>query len=114
MKLNFDACDVGRDFEACCDLPGIWAESSNDPCSLYQRAFIWFKAYDLLVGPYTKDDARLRAEGYEFSCLVRIRSDWANIGAIDEDLGVFGARDMEEAERLLQVAADALYGEERR
>ena len=112
MELYHEGCSYARDFEDCCDLPRTWAEPSDDPDSLYQRAYIWFKAYDLLAGPYTSAGKQFSDDGYEFECLVRMRQDTPTIGFVDIDLAHFPARNQEEAERLLQACADAIYEED--
>lgn len=110
MKLWFDSCDWGDDFEAYCDLPKDWY-GEDDTSDLYNNGFIWFKAYDLAAGG-DFDAAKMMERGCRFECLVRFQYD-PPCGPYDEEtLAEFYAKDKEEAERLLQIAADALYGEE--
>ena len=109
MKLIFEWCDYGDDFETYCDLPDDWADEYSP---LRDDGFIWFKAYDTEIeGSYDKTD-RFRAEGYKYECLVRFQYDPPCGPYHEEDLAVFGAHTREEAEHLLQVAANALYGKE--
>ena len=110
MKLYFDDCYCGEDFEAYCDLPEDWY-GGDDMSDLFNNGFIWFKAYDTAEVPYDMTE-EFAKDGYAFECIVRFQYDPACGPYHEEDLAIFGARDREEAERLLQVAADALYGEE--
>lgn len=112
FKLDFQSSDYGEDFEYVYDWPRDW------PCSIehtdgsidYDDGDVWFKAYDTSFKE-NDEDAELFELGYLFNCIVRIR--YYTTGLYCEDvLAKFPAKDKEEAEHLLQVAADALYGEE--
>ena len=105
MKLWFDECYDG-DFEAYCDLPDDWADEESP---LRQDGFIWFKAYNTGIDDGYDQTTRFREEGYAYECLIRYQYDPPCGPYHEEDLAVFGAHTREEAERLLQVAADAIY-----
>lgn len=112
-KLHFEDSDYGEDFECACDWPEDWPHDIEYPDGYidYMDGDVWFKAYDTSLKE-NDEDATLFEQGYLFNCYVRIR--YYTTGLYCEDgLAKFPARDKEEAERLLQVAADALYGEER-
>ena len=103
-KLYFEHSGYGCDFEAAEYWPKGW------PHDNYMDSDVWFKAHDTSLKENDRD-AELFEQGYLFNCEVRIR--YYTSGLYCEDpLANFPARDQEEAERLLQVAADALYGEE--
>lgn len=108
MKLDFYDSNYGEDFEAMTDWPGGWPHESEDG-----RAFddVWFKAYDTSFKE-NDEDAELFEQGYLFNCIVRTRNYTPSLYCEDV-LAKFPAKDKEEAERLLQIAADALYREER-
>lgn len=113
MKLDFYSSDYGEDFEAMSDWPNDWPHDIEWPDGYMDYMFcdVWFKAYDTSFKA-NDEDAMLFEQGYLFNCIVRIR--YYTTGLYCEDgLAKFHARNREEAERLLQVAADALYGEER-
>ena len=106
MKLMFDEGGVAGDFNACCDPPRDWMElDPDDELGL----FIWFRAYTTDT-PMNGHGEELAADGYAYDCYVEVETNecWCAY-----ELAHFRARDTEEAERLLQAAADALYGEER-
>ena len=111
--LDFYDSDYGRDFEAVCYWPESWPHDIEyqDGSMDYMDGDVWFKAYDTSLKE-NDEDARLFEHGYLFNCIVRIRYYTTSLYCEDV-LAKFPARDKEEAERLLQVAADALYGEER-
>ena len=100
MKLIFDDCDYYRDFEACCDLPEWW-DATDEEC---QRYWMWFKAYDITHREDLHEE-ELADKGYEFECEVVLADNWLTHIEIAKLL----ARNKEEAEQLLQLAADALY-----
>ena len=101
MKLLFEDCDYYRDFEACCDLPEWWNATDED----YYTYYIWFKAYDT-THHEDEHEERLHKSGYEFECCVFLA--WQT-GLMRDEIATFPARDKKDAERLLQLAADALY-----
>ena len=109
MKLHFDDCCWLRDFEAWCDVPRGWVDGWDDP----RNWQIWFKAYDC-EKEFNDTEAEYRQRGYEFDCVVQLICDPIDGSGMTAEwvLAEFPARNEEEAERLLQVAADALYGEE--
>ena len=106
MKLWFDSCGDGRDFAAVCDPPESLMALDPDG----ERGMeVWFRAYDTSVAAaYNNRDSMLHEHGIEFDCEVRI--EFAE-GCSGEDiyLAGFTAQNEQEAERLLQIAADALY-----
>jgi len=101
MRLIFDECDFGDDFEAICDPPKDWTEAATGD----EDFFIWFKAYDsgMLC---CKRDRELNAEGYKYDCLA-----WVEFGFAKREYLLEGcaAKTREDAERLLQAVADAIY-----
>ena len=110
MRLHFDDCAWLRDFEAWRDVPRGWVDGWDDPANWQ----VWFKAYDCQqMTCETETDYWER--GYGFRCLVNLVCDPIEGNGVYAEwvLGEFPARDVCEAERLLQVAADALYGKER-
>ena len=105
--LDFYSSDYGDDFEAMLDWPKDWP---TDQTQRGEFEDVWFKAYDTSLKE-NDEDTELFERGYLFNCCVRIR--YYESGRYCEDyIAKFPAKDKEEAERLLQVAADALYGEE--
>lgn len=105
MMLDFYDSNYGEDFEACWDWPKDWPHKCDD-ANCYGD--VWFKAYDVSLCERSDDD-RLLERGYLFDCYVFVRysaPEWY----WEDDLAHFPAHDKEEAERLLQLAADALYG----
>ena len=112
FKLDFQSCDYGEDFEYVYNWPKGWPHDVEyeDGSVDYVDGDVWFKAYDTSLKE-NEEDAGLFEQGYLFNCTVRLR--YYTTGLYCEDfLAKFPAKDREEAERLLQVAADALYGEE--
>ena len=107
MMLDFYDSDYGKDFEACWDWPEGWPHEDELE---YLEDNIWFKAYDTSLCE-TKNDIALFEQGYLFDCIVRACYYTPNLYCEDV-LARFPARTREEAERLLQLAADALYEEE--
>ena len=105
MELDFYSSDYGEDFEAMTDLPNDWPHEDDDMLN-----DVWFKAYDTSLKEIC-EDAELFEQGYLFNCYVRVRYH-ANGVYCEDELAKFPARDREDAERLLKVAADALYGKE--
>lgn len=109
MELWFDEIGCGRDFGAVCDPPTDLKRLDPDG----ERGMeVWFRAYDTSVAAaYNNRDKMLHDNGIGFDCEIRI--EFAE-GPSGEDIYMFGftAQNEEEAERLLQVAADALHGEE--
>lgn len=112
MKLDFYESGYGEDFEAAADWPKGWPHDIEYPDGYmdYMDGDVWFKAYDTSLKE-NDEDVDLFRQGYLFNCNVRIR--YYTTGLYCEDgLAKFPARDKEEAERLLEIAADALYGKE--
>lgn len=109
MKLNFDDCCFLRDFETWCDIPNGWVDGWDDPINWQ----VWFKAYDC-ANRTNGTETRYWDDGYEFDCIVELICDpiYGNGITAQWKLAEFPARNEKEAERLLQVAADALYGKE--
>ena len=108
MELYFEDCDYGEDFESLCDIPEDWY-GGDDMSALYNNSFIWFKAYDTSMCELSREE-ELYAQGYGFDCYVWLEVEY--MGKREYLLDGVPARDRAEAERLLQLAADALYGEE--
>lgn len=106
MELWFDQCGTGRDFAAVCGSPNnLKALDPDDERGME----VWFRAYDTSVAAaYSERDRMLHENGIEFDCEVRI--EFAE-GCSGEDIYIAGftAQDKQEAERLLQIAADALF-----
>ena len=110
--LDFYDSDYGRDFEVSCNIPYDWCPGAWDaPDSIYWKSSIWFKAYDVNAGTEYDETERFRNEGYEFECLIRLELNRDGHSELTE-LAKFGARNIDEAERLLQAAADAIFEEE--
>lgn len=107
MNLWFDECYSDGDFEAYCDLPDDWADEDSP---LREDGYIWFKAYSTGIEDDYDQTARFRAEGYAYECLIRYQYDPPHGPYREIDIATFGASSREEAERLLQTAADAIYG----
>jgi len=107
--LDFDEAGLRGDFCAVCNPPKDWPVTYDEWGE--QTIEIWFWAYATEPNArkgYGKD-YELWVAGYGYDCYV----DVATPAFLDAyNLAHFSARDSEEAERLLQVAADALYGEE--
>ena len=113
MKLHFYPSGCGRDFEALGHWPEGW------PCNIeypdgsldYIDPEVKFKAYETAQRELPWD-RQLDGMGIEFRCEVRFLYDTTSLWC-ENVLIAFTAKDKHEAERLLQIAADALYGEER-
>jgi len=106
MELFFDQGGAGRDFCAVCDLPESLRALDPDG---EREGEVWFRAYDTSVAAgWNGRDLALHNSGIEFDCEVSIQF---AVGSSGEDIYLFGftAQDRQEAERLLQTAADALY-----
>ena len=109
LALDFQSCDYGEDFEYVYDWPESWPQNIEHPDGYmdYMDGDVWFKAYDTSLCA-NEEDKELFEQGYLLNCVVRLR--YYTTGLYCEDgLAKFPARDKEEAERLLQAAADALY-----
>lgn len=107
VRLDFYDSDYGKDFEAMTDWPDGWPHEITDDGLLDD---VWFKAYDTSLKE-TNEDTTLYERGYLFNCIVRVR--YYTAGLYCEDvLAKFPAKNKDDAERLLQIAADALHGEE--
>lgn len=109
MKLFFDECYWLGDFEAWCDVSSGWVDGWDDPINWQ----VWFKAYDC-EKQINDTETEYWEQRYEFDCVVRLICDPFGSNGMTAEwvLAEFPAKNVEEAERLLQVAADALYGEE--
>ena len=105
MKLWFDEGGMTGDFNACCDPPEDWMDlDPDDELGL----FVWFRAYTTkhLVSSH---EELLWQQGYDYDCFVEVETE----ACFNEyELAHFPARDVEEAERMLQACADAIYGKE--
>lgn len=109
-KLEFIPSGWGDDFEAEGGWPEGWPSDIVEDGRLdYGDPFVKFKGYDT---SYQADDQErvLFAHGYRFQCEVKLCYETDSLWCEDV-ISRFPARDREEAKRLLQVAADALYGE---
>ena len=103
MNLVFEWCDYGDDFEAICNPPEDWMALDPDD---ELEMFIWFKAYD--VGMFECDrDEQLASEDYCYDCLAWVEFGW--MSKREYLLKNTPARTREEAERILQATADAIY-----
>lgn len=112
MMLDFYDSHYGYDLEAWGEWPEYWPRNiefpdgpmDSDDCG------IWFRAFNTSLLE-TVEDIAFREQGYLFRCIVY--ASYATTNTYYEDvLARFPAHDKEEAERLLQVAANALYEEE--
>lgn len=105
MKLWFDEGGMTGDFNACCNPPEDWMElDPNDELEM----FVWFRAYTTKHLMSSREE-HLLEQGFEYDCFVEVET----ARCFNEyELAHFPARDVEEAECLLQIAADALYGKE--
>ena len=109
FRNNFTDCEYGEDFENVWWWPKGWPNDIKYPDgSVYLNdPQIWFKAYDTSLCE-TSEDSELFEQGYLFNCMVRTMYD-RTVFYCEDVLAEFPARDREEAERLLTVAAAALY-----
>ena len=106
MKLWFDEGGMPGDFAVVMDPPKDWPVTYDDWDE--PSIDIWFRAYA------TKYDAErgygrdyeLWSDGYDYDCYVEVSTPHC---FNEYELAHFPARDREEAERLLTVAAAALY-----
>jgi len=107
MKLWFDEGGLTGDFNAVCDPPDDWKAAY--PSWQDDELEIWFRAYTT-EHRATQHEIELYSRGVGYECFVEVstRSCWNEI-----ELAHFCTVDAKEAERMLQIAADALYGEER-
>ena len=112
MKLYFDETCYGEDFETVCDWPEGWAHGCEYPDGSidYSESDVWFKAYDTSLCENERD-RELFEQGYGFNCVVRLRYVTSGLYCEDE-LASFPALDRRDAERLLQITADEIYGKE--
>lgn len=101
MELFFES-DNGHDFKAVCDLPDCLKALDPDG---ERGGYVCFQAFDTSFDTDYPIDRLLLENGFEFDCEVLI---WFDNGD-GISLYDFAAHDRREAERLLQVAADALY-----
>lgn len=101
MELFFEGGD-GRDFKAVCDLPDYLKALDPDG---ERGGYVCFQAFDTSFDADYPIDRLLLENEFEFDCEVRVWFDDGN----DIYLHSFAAHDKQEAKRLLQVAADALY-----
>jgi len=106
MKLWFDEGGMTGDFNAVCDPPKDWKEAC--PSWEDDELEIWFRAYTTKHRT-TQHEIELHSRGVVYECFIEVstRSCFNDI-----ELAHFVTKDREEAERLLQLAADAIYGEE--
>ena len=115
MELRFHDSGWFNDFEDDGDWPAGWPHDIEYPDGSfdYGEPYVKFKAYDLTNDWNNLEEYEwaLCEQGYEFNCEVKLC--YVTPALFCEDvIAHFPARDKEEAERLLQVAADALYGVE--
>ena len=105
MELWFDEGSMTGDFNACCDPPDDWRALDPDD---ERGIFIWFRAYTTRHFMSNREET-LWMRGYGYDCFVEVEvdDDWCAY-----ELAHFSARDAEEAERLLQACADAIYEED--
>lgn len=106
MKLVFyEGWSLGHT-EAVCDPPESWMPFEKVE---ELELFIRFDSYELSEWAMGEDEIEMLDNGFNYVCLVGIE-----YGKTDdfEVLAKFPAKTEQEAERLLQVAADALYGKE--
>jgi len=105
MELVFDEGGCTGDFNAVCDPPDYWKKFDPDG---EDELEIWFRAYTT-QHELTPSEATLRELGYGYECFVEVSTRRC---FNDVELARFRAKDRAEAERLLQLAANAIYGEE--
>ena len=103
MELRFYDTGYLRDFYTDLDAPKGWAPNDDE-------WYVDFRAYDC-THCESERERLIYEDGYEFECTVYLRFDpLFSEGCFHEwELANFNAVSIEEAERLLQVAANALY-----
>lgn len=109
MKLYFDEGGMSGDFNAVCNPPKDWPATYDEFGE--PSIDVWFRAYATRYGAakgYGRD-YELWTAGYDYDCYVEVSTPTC---FNEYELAHFAAKDETEAERLLQVAADALYGKE--
>ncbi len=103
MKLEFggtyQACNDDKSFDAVTPLPRNWKTKNYDEDA--ENEFIVFTAYDKRYWAENNE----RAKKCEYICDVDIHHDSGDI----ERIASFPAQDRADAERLLQLAANAIY-----
>lgn len=107
MKLWFDEGGLAGDF--CCyrDLPEWWNATEQEREDFY----VQFRAYNNR-NMMDKHEERMVEDGFDYECFVTIECD-PPVGSFKEwTVGHFLAHDRIEAEWLMQLAANALYGKE--
>ena len=97
MELNFDNGFYGEHLEAWTSLPEWWNATDNE-----------FDDYGIYFNAYLNDKPD---GGCYYDCFVELEYETCYVHRTWE-LARFDAEDEDEAMRLLQVAADALYGKE--
>ena len=106
MKLVFYEGWYRGHAEAVCDPPESWMpfEKAEEI-----ELFIHFDSYELSEWAIGEDEDEMLDNGFKYICLVGVE-----YGKTDdfEILAKFPAKTNQEAERLLQIAADAIYEEE--
>lgn len=107
MRLQFDEGGERGDFNAVVAPPRDWPVTYDDWG--LPEIDVWFRAYTTKVdaGRGEGRDYELWADGYDYDCYVEASTPTC---FNEYEIAHFPARSREEAERLLQVAADAIYG----
>ena len=105
MELVFNECAYGMDFESIESPPISWGIGGDEPGD----PFIWFKAYDTSMCENYRE-CKLHESGYKFDCLAWV--EFGYMGRREYLMQGIPARNQEEAERLLQACADAIYEED--
>ena len=107
MKLEIRKSGYMKDIESIECPPSDWVENTLD-------WYILFKGYDLDAWCCSQEELRMHEDGNDFICVVELYNEPFDGSEIKEviELAKFPAKDEAEARRLLQIAADAIYGKD--
>ena len=109
MELWFDEGGMTGDFNTVCNPPKDWPVTYDDWGE--PSVDIWFRAYATVHDAKRGygHDYDLWSAGYDYDCYVEVSTPTS---FNEYELAHFPARNQEEAERLLQACADAIYKED--